>query len=126
MTKLQSLLSNLKKANSRLKEAAKAQPTRMNKDATIKRFEFTFELSWKTIQEYLRDQGIDSRSPKNSIREGAKIQLIYSPENWFVFLEHRNLASHTYNETIADRVYEKAVIFPVEIDSLLEKINPDT
>ena len=105
-----------------MKEAAKAQPTPMNKDATIKRFEFTFELSWKTIQEYLRDQGIDSRSPKNSIREGAKIQIIDSPENWFAFLEHRNLASHTYNETIADRVYEKAVTFPAEIDSLLEKI----
>ena len=125
MTKLQSLLSNLKKANSRLKEAAKARPTRMNKDATIKRFEFTFELSWKTIQEYLRDQGIDSRSPKNSIREGAKIQIIDSPENWFVFLEHRNLASHTYNEMIADRVYEKAVIFPAEVDSLVKKIKPD-
>ncbi len=62
---------------------------------------------------------------KNSIREGDEIQIIDSPENWFVFLEHRNLAAHTYNEMIADRVYEKAVNFPAEIDGLVKKIKTD-
>lgn len=122
MTKLESLIKDLKKANQRLKEATEAKPTRMNKDATIQRFEFTFELSWKTIQEYIKDQGFDCNSPKNCIREGARLEIINNPEDWFEFLEARNLIAHTYNEKLANKVYRKASKFPQEIDDLLESL----
>jgi nucleotidyltransferase substrate binding protein (TIGR01987 family) len=122
MTKLKSLIENLKKANQRLKEATKARPTRMNKDATIQRFEFTFELAWKTIQAYVRDQGLDCKSPKNCIREGARLEIIDNPKAWFAFLRERNLVAHTYNEKIADMIYKKALKFPQEVDKLLAKI----
>jgi len=122
MTKLESLIKDLKKANQRLKEATEAKPTRMNKDATIQRFEFTFELSWKTIQEYIKDQGFDCNSPKNCIREGARLEIINNPEDWFEFLEARNLIAHTYNEKLANKVYRKASKFPQEIDDLLKNL----
>jgi nucleotidyltransferase substrate binding protein (TIGR01987 family) len=122
MTKLESLIKDLKKANRRLKEATKARPTRMNKDATIQRFEFTFELAWKAIQAYVRDQGFDCKSPKNCIREGAKLEIIDNPETWFAFLRERNLVAHTYNEKLADRIYRQALKFPKEVDKLLAKI----
>ncbi|MEK7203167.1 MAG: HI0074 family nucleotidyltransferase substrate-binding subunit [Patescibacteria group bacterium] len=122
MTKLQNLIKDLKKANQRLKEAAMTKPTQMNKDATIQRFEFTFELAWKTMQEYIRDQGFDCKSPKNCIREGAKLDLIDSPEKWFEFLNHRNLIAHTYNEKIANTIYRRALKFPKEIDNFLKEI----
>lgn len=72
MRKLESLAGSLKKANRRLKEASEIPPARINKDAAIKRF----ELSWKTIQEWLRDEGLEAASPKQSIREGAKFGII--------------------------------------------------
>lgn len=122
MTKLQSLIEDLRKAHQRLREATKAKPTRMNKDATIQRFEFAFELAWKTIQEYIRDQGFDCKSPKNCIREGARLEIIDNPEIWFKFLDYRNLISHTYNEKTADKIYKEAVKFPKEVDKLLKKI----
>jgi len=122
MTKLENLIKNLKKANQRLKEAVSLKPTRINRDATIQRFEFTFELSWKTIQEYIRDQGLDCRSPKNCIREGARLELIRNVEKWFEFLEARNLIAHTYNEKLANKVYRKAQNFPKEIDNLLKNL----
>ena len=122
MTKLESLIKDLKKANQRLKEATEAKPTRMNKDATIQRFEFTFELSWKTIQEYIKDQGFDCNSPKNCIREGARLEIINNPEDWFEFLEARNLIAHTYNEKLANKVYRKSSKFPQEIDDLLKNL----
>ena len=122
MTKLEYLIKELKKANQRLKEATKSRPTRMNKDATIQRFEFTFELTWKTIQEYVRDQGFDCKSPKSCIREGARLEIIDNPEKWFEFLKARNLVAHTYNEKLSDKIYQTALKFPQEVDQLLKKI----
>ena len=125
MTKLENLIKNLKKANKHLKEAVELSPTRIHKDATIQRFEFTFELAWKTIQEYIRDQGFDCISPKNCIREGARLEIIDGVEKWFEFLDNRNLIAHTYNEEIADKIYNQAIKFPKEVNTLLKKIKEE-
>lgn len=123
MTKLDSLIKSLEKASLRLKEAADLSPDRIHKDATIQRFEFTFELAWKTLQEYIRDQGLECKSPKGCIREGARLSVIEKPETWFKFLDKRNLITHTYIEKLADKVYRQAVKFPAEVDKLLKKIS---
>lgn len=125
MTKLENLIEDLKKATQRLKEASKLEPISIHKDATIQRFEFTFELAWKTIQAYTRDQGRDCRSPKNCFRIAADLDLIKDPEVWFEYLNKRNLVAHTYNEELADRIYREAVKFPLEIDNLLRQITDD-
>ena len=122
MTKLKSLIKNLTKANKRLKEAVGLKQTRINKDATIQRFEFCFELAWKTIQTYVRDQGLECKSPKNCFRVGAESELIGDPRVWFEYLEARNLIAHAYNEKLADKVYTQAIKLPLEIDNLLQKI----
>lgn len=123
MMKLESLIKDLHSANKRLKEAIKSKPTRMNKDATIQRFEFTFELSWKTIQSYIKDQGIDCKSPKSCFREAARLELIKNIKNWFKFLDNRNFIAHIYNEKLAGRVYKAAKKFPAEIDNLLKSLS---
>ncbi|MCK5465893.1 nucleotidyltransferase substrate binding protein [Candidatus Parcubacteria bacterium] len=121
MTKLQSLREDLVEANQRLKEASNLEPTRIHKDATIQRFEFTFELVWKTIQEYIRDQGFDCKSPKSCFRTAAEIDLIEDIEIWFEYLKARNLIAHTYNEKLSNEVYDKAVKFHCEVDNLLKE-----
>lgn len=120
MTKLQSLREDLTEANQRLKEASNLEPTRIHKDATIQRFEFTFELAWKTIQEYIRDQGFDCKSPKSCFRTAAEIDLIRDLEIWFEYLKARNLVAHTYNEKLSNEVYNKAVKFHIEVNNLLK------
>ena len=60
MTKLLSLIEDLTAATGRLSEALALEPTRIHKDASIQRFEFTFELAWKAMQTYLRDEGVDA------------------------------------------------------------------
>ena len=109
MSKLENLIKNLKKANKRLKEALRAKPTRMNKDAAIQRFEFTFELA-------------ECLSPKNCIREAARLEIIDNPEDWIEYLKARNLTAHTYNEKMADKIYHQARKFPKEVEKLLERI----
>lgn len=123
MTKLQSQRDQLLKAVARLKEAAVLPSTPINQDATIQRFEFTFELVWKVMKTYAMEEGIEVVSPKAAIRQAADLGLIDDPMVWFEFLEARNLTVHTYKEEIAKQVYQKASEFIPHVERLIEKIN---
>jgi len=86
------------------------------RDACIQRFEYCFELSWKIItkvlQEITQDYSfIASLSKKNLFREAGRKGLIHDVEQWFIYLEMRNLTSHTYNEDIAKKVYSEISSF---------------
>ena len=43
-------------------------------------------------------------------------------EDWFACLEARNLIAHTYNEELANKVYQQAVRFPLEVGKLLKNV----
>ena len=126
MKKIESIKGDLKKANKRLKEAASLKSTQIHRDATIQRFEFCFELAWKAVQTYVRDQGLECRSPRNCFRTGAQLNIIEDPLTWFEYLESRNLIAHTYNEKLADKVYRQAKKFPKDVESLIEKMEKDS
>jgi len=119
MTKTESLKEDLTKALKALKEALAEEPTVLNQDATIQRFEFTFELSWKLMQEVLRENRIDTYGVRGVFREAARLELVEDPLPWFSFLEARNLTAHTYNEEEARKIYTKIKDFPALVDSLL-------
>lgn len=74
-------------------------------DATIQRFEFTFELAWKLMKAVLEYEGIEATSPRSSIREAWKQHLIGDAEKWLDMQVKRNLSSHTYNEETAQDIY---------------------
>lgn len=122
MTKLEALKNNLEHALDRLKEASVQKSTSINRDATIQRFEFTFELSWKLMQEALRTEGLSIASPKEVIRKSADIGLINNPQNWFGFLQARNLTVHTYEERLAKKIYKKAKEFITKVENLLVEL----
>lgn len=120
---INSSIEDLENALKALEEAAKLSPQkRINKDGTIQRFEFCFELSWKTIKIFLDDQGIICKSPKDCFRRAADYGLLRSPEPWFNFLKSRNQVAHTYNEKMADKIYKKAISFVKVGKNLLEKL----
>ena len=94
-------------------------------DATIHRFEFSFELAWKLMKAVLEYEGIEVSSPRSSIREGWKAGLIDDAETWLDMQEKRNLSTHTYNESTALEVYrlikEKYVALLVEWDEEVQR-----
>jgi nucleotidyltransferase substrate binding protein (TIGR01987 family) len=124
MTKTESLKQDLHQALSKFKQALESPETEMNRDAAIQRFEFTFELSWKLMYSVLSDQNISTYGTRNVIREAARLNLIDNPEDWFGFLQARNLTVHTYKESIAKEVYQRISAFPPLVDQLLTKITP--
>ena len=120
--KLVEEINQLKSALERLKEALALEPTPINKDATIQRFEFTFELLWKTVKAYLTTAGTVTKSPRDVFRAAADANIISDPEPYFQFLDKRNLASHTYSQSEADAVYEVIKDFPLAVEKVLEAV----
>ena len=64
----------------------------------IQSFEFTFELSWKTLKDYLEEMGISLRFPREIIKQAFQSNLIENGELWLEMLEHRNELTQTYDE----------------------------
>ncbi len=121
--KFQLQLEQLSKAISTLSEALEMEPTQINKDGTIQRFEYTFELCWKMMQSASKSSGIlDVNSPRESIRVAAQSGLVEDVEIWFDFLDARNQASHVYDQATADSVYEMAEKFLPEAEKLVQKL----
>ena len=90
----------------RLKEVLAEPENDVTRDAAIKRFEFTFELCWKAIQRFLREEGIPCNSPKGCLREAFSFGLIEDDPLWMRMIDDRNLTVYTYNEKTARKIYE--------------------
>ncbi|MBC8277013.1 MAG: nucleotidyltransferase substrate binding protein [FCB group bacterium] len=97
-----------KDAHKTLEEIIKEPYSKIIRDATIQRFEYTFEAVWKYLKEYLKEQhGIVCNSPKGCFREAFSMGLL-TDEQTEVFLkmtDDRNLTSHTYHEELAEAIY---------------------
>ena len=116
------IITPLIKARGSLDLALAAPKTDLNRDASIQRFEFTFELAWKTMRRILKYKGILINSPRDTIREAAKEGFIQDPKKWFLFLENRNLTSHVYNEDVAEKIYSALPEFKIILDSFIDGI----
>lgn len=72
----------------------------LEKEGTVQRFEFTVELAWKTLKDYLEYEGqiIDPVTPRNVIKAAFAARILSDGQVWIDMLDHRNLLSHTYDE----------------------------
>lgn len=69
----------------------------------VQAFEFTFELGWKTLKDYLYEMGTITNFARDTIKESFQGKLIEDGHAWIDMLEKRNELSHTYNESTAKR-----------------------
>src|SRR5687768_2507472 len=98
-------LARFVKALNTLKAGYKDNPSELERDGLIQRFEYTLELSWKTAKKVLFANGIEVDTPKNVVRELGSLGWINNPETWIDYIEKRNEASHIYNEETAIEVF---------------------
>lgn len=95
-------MTNLEKALSRLNDALQIpNPDQLYIDGTIQRFEFTLELFWKTLKRLLAVEGIETDTPKATLKEAFQIGWLHDESAWLQMLQDRNLTSYVYDETIA-------------------------
>jgi len=79
----------------------------LEKEGIVQRFEYTFELAWKTLKDYLEYTGtlLEQITPRYVIKQAFAAKLIEDGQTWVDMLEHRNLMTHTYSQA----TFEKAV-----------------
>jgi len=100
---------NFKKAFAQLsKGAATAQERELNeleRQGLIQAFEFTHELAWNTLKDFLEPTGVTNLfGSVNATRAAFAAGLIENGEAWMEMIKHRNLTTHTYDERTADQI----------------------
>jgi nucleotidyltransferase substrate binding protein (TIGR01987 family) len=79
-------------------------------EGLIQRFEYTHELAWNVMKDYLVFQGAQNiGGPRDATREAFKIGLVQNGEGWMDMIKSRNMSSHTYNKSTAEAIYFKIV-----------------
>ena len=103
-------IENYKNALSQLEDAVqrcqKSPGDSLYRDGLIQRFEFTVELAWKSIKEYLEDQGVvlSITAPRGILKEAFSAGILQNGEQWNAILTARNLTSHVYDEKTAANI----------------------
>lgn len=123
----QQRFANYKKALMQLQEAVELSNERplskLEKQGVIQAFEFTHELAWNVLKDYLTNQGYqDIKGSKDTTRAAFKDELIMDGEQWMNMIQSRNLSSHTYDEHTADQLIMEiiGVYFPLFVALQIE------
>lgn len=111
MDKLHEKYAYFTDAVARLREALddySKMPLDSIRDGVIQRFEFCTELAWKTMREYLIDQGYtELNSPKAVVKQAFAFGMIQDQAAWIALLNDRNLTSHVYDESTAKLIFNR-------------------
>ena len=103
---------NYMRAFSLLREAIEMMETRelsqLEKEGVIQRFEYTIELAWNVMKDYLESENVvfDQVTPRAVIRKAFETNLVEDGAVWMDALDMRNRMSHTYNFATFERVVE--------------------
>lgn len=105
---------NYRQALSRLSDAVALSRQRplsdLEQQGLIQAFEFTHELGWNVLKDYLEEQGVAGViGSKNASREAFKNGLIQDGQNWMDMIHARNLSSHTYHTEVAAEIVQSVL-----------------
>ena len=103
--------SNFDRAFVLLRDAMERGPEALSpleKEGVIQRFEYSFELAWKCVKDYLEESGFVFAivTPRQVLKDAFAAKVLADGQAWIDMLDHRNLLSHTYNQAN----FEKAVM----------------
>ncbi|MFC1735809.1 nucleotidyltransferase substrate binding protein [Candidatus Hydrogenedentota bacterium] len=103
---------NYEKAFTLLHSALEDKPldgfSDLEQEGLAQRFEYTFELAWKTMKDYMEENGlvISPVTPRNVIKEAFAAGIVGDGQLWIDMMLHRNLLSHAYDKKAFNSVLE--------------------
>ena len=110
---------NFKRAFARLSEASALAKERtlsdLERQGLIQAFEFTHELAWNTLKDFLTARGSPDKlyGSRDATRAAFAVELIEDGEAWMKMIEHRNESSHTYNDNVAEKIMTAVLVLYV-------------
>jgi nucleotidyltransferase substrate binding protein (TIGR01987 family) len=116
--------NNFVKAFTQLKEAVELaeqrQLSKLEEQGLIQAFEYTHELAWNTLKDFLENRGVTNiYGSRDATRESFKTGLIENGEAWMAMIDSRNQTTHTYNqETVAKIVSAVIHVYFAEFEEL--------
>ncbi|ODN40989.1 nucleotidyltransferase substrate binding protein [Piscirickettsia litoralis] len=115
----------LNQLNSALVLNKERELSELEQQGLIKAFEFTYEMAWKTLQDYLRFDGhLDIGGSRSTLRRAFKEGLVDNGECWLDMVESRNRTSHTYDQAQAEEIIKLIVDkYHSELVKLGSKLN---
>jgi len=91
-----------------LEEACRTATNELERDGTIQRFEFTFELGWKCLGALLVHEGFNvAAGPRTVLKEAARRGFLQEAEEFLDMLEDRNLTAHIYQSALAEEIFAR-------------------
>lgn len=102
---------NYKRALQKLEDAVvlkeERELTDLEKQGMIQAFEFTHELAWNTLKDFLLSRGsFEIYGSRDATRAAFQANLIAEGEIWMEMIQSRNMTTHTYNEDTANEIIE--------------------
>ncbi len=122
-------LESCRRALSTLDEILRMPADVIVRDASIQRFEYSFESLWKLLRVHLdQHEGIVCNSPKRCFRQALKVGLlsVQDVETCLTMTDDRNLTSHAYIEAVAEAIYGKLPHYLAVMNKLLANIEAHT
>jgi nucleotidyltransferase substrate binding protein (TIGR01987 family) len=119
-------LNNFEKALNQLtKFIDKTELNELEKQGLIQAFEYTYELAWNTIKDFLESQGeTEIFGSRDAFRLAFKRGLIENGETWMEMITSRQMTSHTYNEEIAEQIAGNIIlVYHNEFRKLFQKFS---
>jgi nucleotidyltransferase substrate binding protein (TIGR01987 family) len=98
--------ANFRKALGQLRKFVdKGDLSELEQQGLVKAFEYTFELAWNSLKNFLEYRGqSEIYGSRDAIRKAFELGLLEDGEGWMDMLKSRNLTSHTYNQEVADEI----------------------
>ena len=120
-------LKSFEKALIQLGDALEESESPIVRDACLQRFEFSYELLWKTLKIFLEEiHGVRAVSPRQVFKEAFALSIIDEELTFVEMIESRNTLSHTYNEEQAAKIYVKCADYLKVMNSVLAQLNKQT
>lgn len=107
---------NFKNAYRQLDSAIELpQLSELESAGLVQTFEYTFELAWKTLKDFLESEGVVAATPRQVLQEAFKANFIIDGHTWIDALEKRNLLAHSYSKELSKKAVEliKSSYFPI-------------
>ncbi len=100
--------------------------TELEQEGLIQRFEYTFELAWKTMQDLLEYKGYEFvKGPNGTIRMALEDRLVTDHDGWRRMARARTMSAHTYDgeevETIVEDIFRVYAALLSQLDAAFEE-----